>query len=177
MKESSDPNDKYNLISVYGALFFGVPNGGMDTKALAAMVRDKPQRYDLSLLDQEVGYRRRKRQHEEFCRALDFEDSKIIQFFEKRKTSTVIEVGRISVSSVIDITNQNRTQLQRSGYVLVRRSCSSLLHQQLSVANGRLQMITCLLTRTIAIWSNFPSLIKTAISRPDMNCGSLQSRL
>ncbi|KIM99075.1 hypothetical protein OIDMADRAFT_19974 [Oidiodendron maius Zn] len=91
MKESSDTNDKYNLISVYGALFFGVPNGGMDTKALAAMVGDKPQRYDLSLLDQEVGYRRRNRQHEEFCRAFDFEDSKIIQFFEMRKTSTVIE--------------------------------------------------------------------------------------
>jgi hypothetical protein len=102
MKESSDTNDKYNLTSVYGALFFGVPSGGMDTKALAAMVGDKPQRYDLSLLDQEVGYRRRSRQHEEFCRAFDFEDSKIIQFFEMKKTSTVIEVGRISVLSVID---------------------------------------------------------------------------
>ncbi|KAH7330053.1 hypothetical protein BKA65DRAFT_460559 [Rhexocercosporidium sp. MPI-PUGE-AT-0058] len=91
MKESSDSDDNYNLISVYGALFFGVPSQGMDTEALAAMVGDKPQRYDLSLLNQEVGHRLRSRQHEDFCRALDFEDSKIIQFFETRKTSTVVE--------------------------------------------------------------------------------------
>jgi hypothetical protein len=103
MKESSDSDDNYNLISVYGALFFGVPSQGMDTEALAAMVGDKPQRYNLSLLDQEVGHRLRSRQHEDFCRALDFEDSKIIQFFETRKTSTVVEVGRVLVSSVIDI--------------------------------------------------------------------------
>jgi predicted MarR family transcription regulator len=102
MKKSSDKDDNYNLISVYGALFFGVPSQGMDTEALAAMVGDKPQRYDLSLLNQEVGHRLRSRQHEDFCRALDFEDSKIIQFFETRKTSTVVEVGRILVSSVID---------------------------------------------------------------------------
>jgi hypothetical protein len=103
MKESSDRDDSDNLISVYGALFFGVPSQGMDTEALAAMVGDKPQRYDLSLLNQEVGHRLRHRQHEDFCRALDFEDSKIIQFFETKKTSTVVEVGWISVPSIIDI--------------------------------------------------------------------------
>jgi hypothetical protein len=178
MKESSDKDDNYNLISVYGALFFGVPSQGMDTEALAAMVEDKPQRYDLFLLNQEVGHRLRSRQHEDFCRAFDFEDSKIIQFFETRKTSTVVEVGRILVSSVIDITNQNRTKLQRSGHVLARRSCSSILRQQLSVAHAKLQTISkCLLTQIIAIWLNFPGLIKTAISRHEMNCGSLQSRL
>jgi hypothetical protein len=106
MKESSDSEDNCNLNSVYGALFFGVPSQGMDTKELAAMVQDKPQQYDLSFLNQEVGWRLRSRQHEDFCRALDFEDSKIIQFFETRKTSTVVEVGQILVSSVIDVTNQ-----------------------------------------------------------------------
>src|SRR6187402_866210 len=93
MKESSDNNDNRNLTSVYGALFFGVPSQGMETKALAAMVGDKPQRYDLSLLNNQVGHRLRNRQHDEFCKALDFEDSKIIQFFELKETSTVIEVG------------------------------------------------------------------------------------
>lgn len=48
MKESSDSEDNCNLNSVYGALFFGVPSQGMDTEALAAMVGDKPQRYDFS---------------------------------------------------------------------------------------------------------------------------------
>jgi len=100
MKESSDSEDNCNLNSVYGALFFGVPSQGMDTEALAAMVGDKPQRYDLSLLNQDVGHRLRSRQHEDFCGAVDFKDSKIIQFFETRKTSTVIEVGRMLVLSV-----------------------------------------------------------------------------
>ena len=104
MKGSSDSSDNYNLNSVYGALFFGVPSQGMDTGALAAMVGDKPQRYDLSLLNQEVGCRLRSRQHEDFCKALDFKDSKIIQFFETRKTSTVVEVSRILMSCVTDIT-------------------------------------------------------------------------
>ncbi|KAE8440868.1 hypothetical protein EG329_006366 [Mollisiaceae sp. DMI_Dod_QoI] len=91
MKDSSDSNDELNLMSVYGALFFGVPSQGMDTEALAAMVGDKPQQYDLSLLNNQVGHRLRSRQHDDFCKAFDFEDSKIIQFFETRKTSTIIE--------------------------------------------------------------------------------------
>ena len=93
MKESSDSNDQRNLNSIYGVLFFGVPNQGMETGELAAMIGDKPQRYDLSLLNNQVGHRPRSRQHEEFCEAFDFEDSKIIQFFETKMTSTVAEVG------------------------------------------------------------------------------------
>ena len=91
-----------NMNSVYGALFFGVPSQGMDTEALAAMVEGKPQQHDLALLDQEVGIRLRSRQHEDFCRALDFTDSKIIQFYETRKTSTIIQVCQNLVSSVTE---------------------------------------------------------------------------
>ena len=93
MKESSDSNDQRNLHSIYGLLFFGVPSQGMESDALAAMIGDKPQRYNLSLLDEQVGHRLRSRQHEEFCRAFDFEDSKIIQFFETKKTRTVAQVS------------------------------------------------------------------------------------
>jgi hypothetical protein len=96
MKNSSDTDDKANFDSIYGALFFGVPSQGMDTAALAAMVGDRPQRYDLSLLDQEVGHRLRSRQHDEFCEAFDFKDSKVIQFFETKKTATVKEVSLTS---------------------------------------------------------------------------------
>src|SRR5436305_12657290 len=93
MKNSSDADDKVTFDSIYGALFFGVPSQGMDTTALAAMVGDSPQRYDLSLLDQEVGHRLRSRQHDEFCEAFDFKDSKVIQFFETKITATVKEVS------------------------------------------------------------------------------------
>ncbi len=109
MKDSSDTDDNNNLRSVYGALFFGVPSQGMDTDTLAAMIGDKPQRYDLSLLNQEVGFRLRNQQHEDFCKALDFKDSKIFQFFETKKTPTVVEVSRILLSAVMNTTNQNRT--------------------------------------------------------------------
>lgn len=104
MKASSDSNDIHNLTSIYGLLFFGVPSQGMDTEALAAMVGDKPQRYDLSLLNNQVGHRLRSKQHNEFCEAFDFQDSKIIQFFETRTTSTVVEVGLILAWFVIHIT-------------------------------------------------------------------------
>jgi hypothetical protein len=93
MKNSSDADDKVNFDLIYGALFFGVPSQGMDTAALAAMVGDRPQRYDLSQLDQEVGHRLRSRQHDEFCEAFDFKDSKVVQFFETKKTATVKEVS------------------------------------------------------------------------------------
>jgi hypothetical protein len=54
MKNSSDPDDKLILESIYGALFFGVHSQGMETGALAAMVGERPQHYDLALLNQEV---------------------------------------------------------------------------------------------------------------------------
>jgi hypothetical protein len=59
-------------------LFFGIPNQGINIEALAAMVGDRPQRYDLALFNQEVGHRLQTRQHEEFCKAFDFEDAEII---------------------------------------------------------------------------------------------------
>jgi hypothetical protein len=95
MKESSDSDDNCNLNSVYGALFFGVPSHGMDTEALAAMVKSEPQRYNLSLLNQEVGHQLQSPQYEDFYKPFDFEDLKIIQFVEMRKTPTVVEVGQI----------------------------------------------------------------------------------
>ena len=89
MKKSKDPADKVNLDSTYGALFFGVPNKGMEAEDLMAMIGDRPQRYNLSLLDRTIGHRLRNKQHQDFCDAFDFTDSKIVQFFETKKTSGV----------------------------------------------------------------------------------------
>lgn len=89
MKSSSNFQDKTNFRSVYGALFFGVPAQGMDVQDIAAMIQNRQQRCTSNLLDQRVGHMSRKKQHEEFCKAFDFPDSRIIQFFETRKTPTV----------------------------------------------------------------------------------------
>ena len=93
MKPSDDPDDRLNFRSTYGALFFGVPSQGMDVGALAAMIGDLPQQYTLTLLDHQLGHRLKVRQHEEFCKAFDYEDSKITQFFERKKSPTVCQVS------------------------------------------------------------------------------------
>ena len=92
MKDEGLSDDQLNLRSTYGALFFGVPSQGMDVTALAAMVGDSPTRGILTLLDREVGFRWRSRQHEDFCKAFDYKDSEIVQFFELRKSPTLCQV-------------------------------------------------------------------------------------
>ena len=93
MKRSGDFEDSQNLLSTYGALFFGVPGQGMSTTAIANMIGDLPARFTLSLLDKGIGHRFRDEQHENFCEAFHFQDSKIIQFFELRSSPTVRKVA------------------------------------------------------------------------------------
>ena len=93
MKDSDDPDDRLNFRSTYGALFFGVPSQGMDVGALAAMIGDSPHRYTLNVLDHRLGHRLKDRQHEEFCKAFDYVDSKITQFFELKESPTVRQVS------------------------------------------------------------------------------------
>ncbi|KAI0105430.1 hypothetical protein GGR51DRAFT_519311 [Nemania sp. FL0031] len=86
LSRSKNRDDQLTLMSIYGALFFGVPSQGMDTQHLAAIVSNNPTQFTVSLLDREVGSRLRMSRHEEFCRAFPYTDSKIMQWFESRKT-------------------------------------------------------------------------------------------
>lgn len=99
MNNSTDPDDRLNLQCIYGALFFGVPSQGMNVEAMASMVEALPARYTLNLLDQQLGFRLRNRQHEDFCKAFAYEDSKIVQFFELKKTPTVVQVNNLACIS------------------------------------------------------------------------------
>ena len=87
MSESLDSDDKWIVQCTYGALFFGVPALGMDVEAIAAMV----QVYISALLDQRDGFRLRQRQHDLFCKVFGYTDSKIVYFFELKKSPTVIQ--------------------------------------------------------------------------------------
>ena len=91
MKESSNDWDRKNVLSTYGALFFGVPTQGTNVEAIASIVQDLPSRYISALLDQRDGFRLRQRQHEDFCKAFDYKDSKLMHFFELEKSPTVIQ--------------------------------------------------------------------------------------
>jgi hypothetical protein len=92
MKKSSNREDQLIMKAIYGALLFGVPSQGMDVEAIAAMVQNLPSRYTLTFLDKRLGHTFRTRQQEEFCKAFDFQDSKIIQFYEAKESPTVQQV-------------------------------------------------------------------------------------
>ena len=91
MRKSPNDVDRWNCLSTYGALFFGVPTHGMDVAAIRKMVQDLPARYISALLDQQDGFRLRQRQHQAFCEAFNYEDSRIVQFFELKKSPTVTQ--------------------------------------------------------------------------------------
>jgi hypothetical protein len=93
MNRSSDEDDRANLKSIFGALFFGVPSLGMDVEALAAMVADSPARTTLHDLDRRIGHRVRLRLHDDFCDAFDFKDSAIARFYELEESPTVETVS------------------------------------------------------------------------------------
>ena len=116
MKKSSNGDDKLNLQYSYGALFFGVPNQGMDVEALAGMVQGSPQQYTMQLLDEQLGSRLRNRQHLDFCNAFDFLDSKIVQFFELRKSPTVVQVMPFNLLLLVEL-KLSRMRSPNSGCV------------------------------------------------------------
>ena len=93
MGNSTDWDDRLNLLSTYGALFFGVPNQGMNVEALASMVLKTPAQYTLNLLDKERGSSLREKLHTEFCKTFHYRDSKIVQFYESERSPTVIWVS------------------------------------------------------------------------------------
>ena len=142
LAKSEDQDDLMGLQSTYGALFFGVPNQGMDVEAMATMIGDRPGRYTLNLLDQQLGYRLRSRQHDEFCQAFSFRDSHIVQFFELHKTPTVREVRlpRWLIVLLQPLTKFARTPIQRNGLRLVNLNFWSTLPLRLVQEAGRREM-------------------------------------
>ena len=90
MHEGNDL-DKANLKATYGALFFGVPNQGMDISSLVPMVGDQPNRYFLESLGK--GSEFLPEQRTKFPKAFDFKDSEIISFFETQESPTAEKVS------------------------------------------------------------------------------------
>jgi hypothetical protein len=84
-------SDKANLNSTYGALFFGVPNQGMDISSLMPMVKDQPNRHFLESLGRESDLLRK--QNRAFPKAFPFKDSEIYCFYETLGSPTAIEVS------------------------------------------------------------------------------------
>jgi len=79
------------LYLIYGALFFGVPNQGMDIKSLIPMANDQPNQALLHSLGTESQVLRELGR--QFPKAFNFGDSEIVCFYETRASPTAIEVS------------------------------------------------------------------------------------
>lgn len=86
----SDEIDKANLKSIYGILFFGVPNQGMAVESLLPMAGQNPSQHLLHTLRK--GSEVLRYQQERFPFAFNFQDSVIVSFYETLESSTAIEV-------------------------------------------------------------------------------------
>jgi hypothetical protein len=99
MKRDTKPH-RAILDATYGALFFGVPNEGMDIKSLAAMVKDQPNQALLHSLGK--GSQLLRNQSREFPKAFDYEDSEIVCFYETTMSPTAKWVSITRHSSGLD---------------------------------------------------------------------------
>ena len=85
-------SDRHLLLSsIYGALFFGVPNQGMDIESLIPMVENQVNQALLHSLGSESQVLRGQRR--EFQKAFDSRESKIVCFYETVTSPTAIKVG------------------------------------------------------------------------------------
>jgi hypothetical protein len=83
------------LNSIYGALFFGVPNQGMDIESLIPMVKHQVNQGLLHSISNESELLRK--QSREFPKAFDFQDSKIVCFYETVTSPTAIKVSNLGM--------------------------------------------------------------------------------
>jgi hypothetical protein len=79
------------LDSVHGAIFFGVPNQGMETAALESAARDQPNRPLLVSLQRDSDFLTK--QSRDFDAVIKDHDLDMIYFYESRLTEQLVEVS------------------------------------------------------------------------------------
>jgi protein SERAC1 len=92
--QHGDESDRANLKSIYGMLFFGVPNQGMSIESLVPMVENQPNRFFLESLSKVTDGLRAQRQN--FRQAFPFIDSRIVSFYETKHSPTAQKVSQVS---------------------------------------------------------------------------------
>lgn len=91
MKGSTNNVDKANFQSTYAALFFGVPNQGMNIASLIPMVEGGQNLPFLMSLGKDSELLRNLSR--EFKSAFNFKDSIVMSYYETRTSPTAKEVG------------------------------------------------------------------------------------
>lgn len=80
------------LRSIYGVLFFGVPNQGLDIESLIPMVEGQPNETFLRTLSRDTQLLRN--QCRDFCKTFDFQDSEVFCFYETVESRSAVKVRR-----------------------------------------------------------------------------------
>lgn len=86
-----DDRSKKLLRSVYGILFFGVPNQGLNITSLIPMVDGQPNEAFLRTLGE--GSHLLRNQTREFSKCFDFRDSEVICFYEVIQSHAAVFVS------------------------------------------------------------------------------------
>jgi hypothetical protein len=86
-----DQNSQALLNSIYGGVFLGVPNQGMDISSLVPMVRGQPNEDLLRSLGKESQILRN--QCREFPKAFGYQDSEIVCFYETKMSPVAVHVS------------------------------------------------------------------------------------
>lgn len=92
MLGNGDEVDQCHFRSTRGALFFGVPNCGIDQSSLVSMMKRQPNRDFVDSLS--IGSAFLKYQSQIFPTLFNFRDSIIFSFYETRLSPKAIMVGK-----------------------------------------------------------------------------------
>jgi hypothetical protein len=88
--KKGDDRELNMLQAVYALVFFGVPSHGMAVESLRAMVCDQPNAPLVSMLDRDLQILAS--QHQSFCEAFPYRDSKVFSFYETKRSPTAVNV-------------------------------------------------------------------------------------
>ena len=105
--------DKKQMESVAGLLFFGVPNRGIDIESLQAIVGDRQNRYLLESVGQYSDLLLE--QDRQFGSTFHFKDSRVISFFETKSSPTAIKVSYLFSSDQSQLLNRPGARLVEDG--------------------------------------------------------------
>jgi hypothetical protein len=93
MAKSDNSVDQANFRAIYGLFFFGVPNDGMNIKALKPMVREQPnEEFIMSLADNSQLLRNLRKEFSDTLSPEAFKSIQIILFYETQKSKSPTQV-------------------------------------------------------------------------------------
>jgi hypothetical protein len=152
--KDGDETDRELFNSIYGVVFFGVPNQGIRIEHWLPMVKGQANENLIRDLGPHSTYLRTV--HDEFRGAFSFPDYAILAVYETEK-SKVAKVGTVEPSmNFATYSNFYRKRSRESGHCLETPKYSSLLTRQ-PITPPRINasaIVSCRSRKTTLIWSS-----------------------